>query len=354
MTAVGSTGTVKSLVYVGPRQLEVVELSAIVLTDDEVAIRVIATGICGSDVHGFKGANGRRQPGQVMGHEMVGRVLDPGTSQLLLGQLCTVNPVVACGECEMCRSDAEQACVRRHVMGVDPTFRSAFAEVVVVPARNVILMPESMPEEFGALVEPLAVGLHAVKRAACGAGDRVLVIGGGPVGQAAALAAVRQGARDVLVSEPLGPRRDLCAQLGLAVIDPGTVSDEAFVAESSRRLGGLATLVVDAVGSSATIKQAVAASGFRARIVLVGMSETALNVDAFAISTEERSLIGSFAYSAEDFAETAEWVGTAPRELARIIDRRIGLDEAPGAFEAMARGELGAGKVLVFPAIAGH
>ena len=314
----------------------------------EVVIEVIATGICGSDFHGYSGENGRRHPGQVMGHETVGRIgeLGSGVTGLELGQLVTVNPVMGCNDCPACASGQQQWCSRRVVLGVAPEIPAAFADRVAVRASNVVALPEEMPAELGALVEPLAVGWHAVRRGAATPQDRVLVIGGGPIGQACLLAARRMGVHNLALSDVSPSRRELCAGLGARVIDPtaGDLAEQVAAA-----LGGPATLVVDAVGVTATVADALAASGLGSRIVLVGMGSPQLDLAAYAVSTGERSLIGSFTYSAAEFAETAAWVGSVPDGVASLVDGRVGWDGAPGSFDDLARGRSTASKILVFP-----
>jgi threonine dehydrogenase-like Zn-dependent dehydrogenase len=314
----------------------------------QAVVEVIATGICGSDFHGYSGENGRRHPGQVMGHETVGRIyeLGPDAEALSVGQLVTVNPVMSCGECWACQSDQEQWCSRRVVLGVAPEIPAAFADRVAVPAANIVPLPEDMPEELGALVEPMAVGYHAVRRGQPRPEDRVLVIGGGPIGQACLLAARRLGVQAFALSDVSPSRRDLCARLGAEVIDPSADDLPEAVAD---RLGGPASLVVDAVGLSPTVADAMAASGLGSRIVLVGMGSPRLELSAYALSTEERALIGSFTYSAAEFADTAEWVGTVPDGIDALIDGRVGWEGASQSFDDLARGRSTASKILVFP-----
>lgn len=337
----------QALVFKGPWELAVEEVADPATGREEVQIRITATGICGSDIHGYTGENGRRHPGQVMGHETVGRIIQVGDGvDLQIGALVTVNPVIACGACDACSAGAEQSCPTRTVVGVEPDFSSAFAELLVVPARNVVPVPESMPEEYGALIEPLAVGYHAAVRGGCGPQDRVLVIGGGPIGQAAALAARRLGVAQIVVSEPTPSRRKVVESLGFTALDPTSEDVGTGVATA---LGGAATLVLDAVGTSQTLADALTASTLGARIVLVGMGAPSVELSAYAISTEERSLVGSFCYSAEHFRSTAEWVGTGPAELAHLVDGRTDMIGAVTAFAELGRGERQSSKVLVYP-----
>jgi threonine dehydrogenase-like Zn-dependent dehydrogenase len=174
----------------------------------------------------------------------------------------------------------------------------------------------------------------------------VLIIGGGPIGQAAFLAAQRLGATRVAVSDLSPTRRALCAELGAVVIDPSASPLEESIV---RELGAKATLVIDAVGATPTLADALRASAFGARVVLVGMAAPSLELAAYAISTEERTLIGSFCYSRRHFAETAAWVGTTQAPLHRLIDGRVGFDGAQASFTELAKGQSKASKILVFP-----
>ncbi|GAA2759179.1 alcohol dehydrogenase catalytic domain-containing protein [Actinopolymorpha rutila] len=342
----------RALVFRGPWDLAVEERPDPVAGPGEVVVGVVSTGICGSDLHGYTGENGRRFPGQVMGHETVGRVVAvgpdvPGSARLAEGALVTVHPVLACGSCDACRSGQDHHCPTRQIIGVAPAISAAFAELMVVPAANVIAMPEDMPAEYGALVEPLAVGYHAMTRGRCGPDDNVLVVGGGPIGQACALAARRLGAGRVTVSEPHPGRRALLADIGLTAVDPAAAPLADTLAET-----GVAgpSLVVDAVGSSRSLGDALAVAAEGERVVLVGMHEPQVSLAAYAVSIAERSIVGSYCYSREDFASTAAWVADGPAELARLVEGRVSLADAPSAFRALAEGKDGSSKVLVFPA----
>jgi threonine dehydrogenase-like Zn-dependent dehydrogenase len=338
----------RALVFHGPGRLSVEERPDPAARDDDVLLHVIAVGICGSDLHGYTGENGRRAPGQVMGHEMVCRVLsaDTGQTHLSPGQLVTVNPVLGCRECGECREHRPQRCLQRRVIGVDPAISAAFAERLAVPARNVVPLPGTLPVPLGALVEPLAVGWHAAAQAAMTSEDRVLVIGGGPIGQAAALAARRLGAAQILVCELDPHRRAFLSRLGFQVVPPD--GDELSRAASAMP-GGPPSVVMDAVGSTDSLAIALTHSAIGARICLLGMNMPTVALQAYAISTAERSVVGSFCYDEIEFADTAGWVASSQEDLSLLADGHVTLDEAPDAFRRLASQELKASKILVYP-----
>ncbi|WP_020574265.1 zinc-dependent alcohol dehydrogenase [Actinopolymorpha alba] len=338
----------RALVFRGPWDIAVEERQDPEAGPGEVLVEVLSTGICGSDLHGYTGENGRRFPGQVMGHETVGRVaaLGPEVTGIAVGALITVHPVLSCGACPACAAGLDHRCPTKRIIGVDPAISAAFAELMVVPAANVVPLPENVPVEYGALVEPLAVGHHAVERGRCGSDDTVLVVGGGPIGQACALAVRRLGVTRIAVSEPHAGRRSLLDDIGVATMDPTAA---ALADQAAEVLGGAPTLVIDAVGSSRSLADALAVCAAGERVVLVGMHEPRVSVSAYSVSLEERSLVGSYCYTGTHFRETAAWVGSAPPELARLIEGRVSLVDAPEAFRALANGDDGSSKVLVLP-----
>jgi threonine dehydrogenase-like Zn-dependent dehydrogenase len=335
----------RALVFHGPRDMTVEDRPEPRPGPGDALLEIIATGICGSDLHGYTGETGRRHAGQVMGHETVARVLNDRTGAHPAGELVTVNPVLGCGHCAACAAGAPQRCPDRRVIGVQADISAAFAERMAAPAHNVVALPGGTPPEIGALVEPLAVGFHAVQRGGLAPGDVLYVIGGGPIGQAVAIAARRLGATGVVVGELDAARRGLLARLGFTTVDPLAQPADAIV----RILGAPPTVVVDAVGATATLRDALDIAAPGARIVLVGMAAPRVELAAYALSTGERSLLGSFSYDEAAFRDTASWAGAHADELAPLIEARVGLDEAPETFRALADGKLTAGKVLVYP-----
>lgn len=338
------------------RALELKDFGKLVVVDrerpaagrHEVLINVVATGICGSDIHGYTGENGRRHPGQVMGHESVGRIaaLGPGTEDtgLAVGQPVTFNPLISCNNCEACTAGQQQHCPERTVIGVNPSIVSAFAEQLTVPVANVVPLSPKTPIVYGALIEPLAVAFHAVRRARIGTGQKVLVIGGGPIGQSVILAAIQESAAQVLVSEMDPERRALCERLGATPLDPLVAPLEEQVRAA---FGSLADTAVDAVGIKPTIATALKATKFGGVVSLVGMGSPELVFDAYRVSTEEREIVGSFCYNNQDFRDAAAWVDQGSPVLAELISREVPMEDADAAFAGLAAADGTAGKVLV-------
>lgn len=317
---------------------------------DEVEIAVSHTGICGSDIHGFTGENGRRFPGQVMGHESEGRISALGSAvdsdHYPVGSRVTFNPVVVPVDDLGLFEGREQHCPRKHVIGVRADLPAAFADVVVVPARNVVAIPEDAPVGSGALIEPLAVAAHAVRRAGAVAGQRALVVGGGPIGQSLVIALRMTGVDQIVVSEPDPARRDLIARLGATTVDPRS-SESAVLDAVTTTWGGPADVGFDAVGISATLSPCLAAVSLGGTVCLVGMGAPRIDIDAFAVSTAERAIVGTFTYSADAFRTAAGWIAQSGVGIEHLISQVISADDAPSMFTRLAEGAGPAGKVLV-------
>ena len=335
----------KALVLVEFGRLEVQDLPDARPGPGEVVVEIAYTGICGSDIHGFTGANGRRVPGQVMGHETSGRVLalGEGVAAPAVGTPVTFNPVVLPAAEAAAWHGREQQHPGKWIIGVRPDVVAAFGQQVVVPVRNLVALPEGMPLAHGALVEPLAVATHAVGRLNPGPGA-VLVTGGGPIGQSVVVALQQAGVGTILVSEPTAARRDVLGELGAIPLDPdaGPLREQVVAA-----IGQPASAAVDAVGATGSLADCLSATVPGARVCLVGMATPRLEISAFDISTAERTLLGSFTYSSTDFAQALAGLAAAPGAADSLISRTVTLPEAPATFTALAAGDGTPGKVLV-------
>lgn len=329
-------------------RLGVTELDDPIAEFDDVVVRVIATGICGSDIHGYTGENGRRVRGQIMGHETVGIVESAGPdcrrSDIPPGTLVTVNPVILPADELAAYAGREQHNSMKRVLGVAPELVSAFAERVAVPERNIVPLPPEMPVLYGALIEPLAVAVNAVRRVDVRPDENVMVLGGGPIGQSIVLALQMRGVSKIIVTEVMPSRQALLRKLGAIVLDP-TQTDipEAVLAE----YGQPADVALDAVGLTTTLDEALTSTRLGGRVCLVGMGTRMLEFDAFKVSTSERSIIGSFTYANQDFEAAAAWLASSPSSAKSLISGVVDIDGADAAFRDLAGGADTAGKIMV-------
>lgn len=325
----------------GPRRLAVEEAEAPSPSRGEITVSVHSVGICGSDVHGYAGVNSRRVPGMVMGHEAVGRVAEIGdeVGGLSPGDPVAINPLIPCGECEFCRAGDDNVCESRRIYGCIIDLPGAYADTSAVRAQNAVPFRGEAPLEWGALVEPLSVGARAAKQGSVGPESEVLVIGGGPIGVGAAFAARRRGASRVVVSEPQPHRRWLAEQLGFETYDPS----------AGNPLPNRFPIAIECVGHSATLAAALAAVPPKGTVVFVGLAEETVDLPATPLMVGERAIIGSSAYSAGDFRETAAWVAEGKDDLAPIIEHRVGLEGMPDVFAGYADGSLHALKTVLQP-----
>jgi|GEM_PF-3373063 len=337
----------RALLFHGRSRLTVGEVETPRPGPGQALVRIESVGICKSDIYGYSGLNQRRDevlaPGGtlVMGHEPVGFVdaLGPGTEGPAAGTAVAIDPIEGCGECEFCRGGETNACAGRRVYGCMPAAPGGFAEAMVVPVANLVPLSGERPLEWGSLVEPLTVGEHGVRLAGIGAGSPVLVLGGGIIGLGAALGARRRGA-EVVVAEPLPGRRRVAESLGLATADPDAVA----------AAGASFEFALDCVARPQTIATAVAATGRKGTVVVIGIWADEVAFPVSRLVENETRILGSFAYTHQDFVNVADWIDSTDLDLAPLIELTVGFDGVIGAFERYADGSLDAIRTVFRPA----
>ncbi len=337
------SGPMKALVYQGPGVVALEDQAVPRPGAGEVLIAVRAVGICGSDVHGFSGTTGRRAPGIVMGHEVAGIVVEggPGVTRPRPGSRVAVFPIVSCHRCGACRRGWPQICAARRVLGVE--LPGAFAEYLVVPARNCRLLRPAVPFARAALAEPLAVGLHAVALAAGRSGRPAAVLGAGGIGLCALLAFRLRGVSPVYVTDLVPERLALAKALGGIPVS----AREADPVDRILAHTGPLTGVVDAVGSAATLRQALALAAAGGRVVVVGMGSPTVDLPLYDLITRERVLVGSYAYTAREYAHAVTLINRGHPDLAPLIGRTCALPDLPEILPRLLRGEITAPRVVV-------
>jgi len=332
----------RAVVVAGPRRLAVESVPDPTPEPGQAVLRVASCGICGSDLHmhqlGFLPA------GAIMGHEFCGEVAE-AAGELRVGERVCALPVLSCGRCERCKNGLGIYCASQRALGLGRA-QGAFAEYVAVAAHEVVRLPAGVDDAHGALVEPLAVGLHAVDVSRLRGGESCLVIGAGPIGLAIALWAQQLGAAQVIVSEHAPGRRALAAELGATrVVDPG---QEDLGAVLAAELPDGPDVVFEAVGVRGLIQQCIEHVRFRGRIVVAGVCVTPDTFQPAPAVIKEASLHFVMAYEKRDFQRTVDLLEQGRLRPARMITSRIGLEAVPAAFDALERPS-SQGKLLVAP-----
>ncbi len=307
---------------VEPQRLLVQEVPIPEPCPGEVRIAVATCGICGSDIHAYYGEHPFISTPIVPGHEFSGLVdaLGAGVSGLEPGTRVIVEPGLVCGECEMCRGGRYNICENLKVLGCQAT--GAMAEYVTAPARNVIPMPEDLTFEQGALVEPAAVAVHALRRADLSRVERILIIGCGPIGLFTLQVAAAWGIPTVVVTDVVDSRLSLARDLGAThAVNVGKSSLESFLAERFARAGAM-DLVMECVGSEETLNQAIGAVKKGGQIVIVGVPAVDPQIRLSWIQDRELELKGTLMYMRSDFEDAMALIAGGKIRAEPLVSKR--------------------------------
>lgn len=294
----------------------------------EVVVRVGRCGICGSDLHMSEDAAFGAGPGTVFGHEFAGEVvaLGKGVEGLAPGDLVAVSPLKSCGACESCRRGEVQWCAAFGLQG------GGYAEYALTRPNQCIRLPASASLADGAIVEPLAVALHGVRLSGLAAGDKVLVLGAGPIGLAVAFWAKRMGAARVVVQDIADWQRDRALNMGA---DTFVAEPADPVGSAERALGGKADIVFECVGVPGLIAQAVDQVRNRGTILLLGLCTRPDTFNSFAMLSKEVRLVTSAFFTLHDYHDALDALAAGAAEPRLLVTETISLGATPETFEAL-------------------
>lgn len=347
----------KALLLAEYNRLELVDVPMPRPGPDDILVRVEACGICGSDVHGYDGASGRRIPPIVMGHEAAGTVAAVGSEVVGAGEgdRVTFDSTVYCGTCEYCRSGKVNLCDKRQVLGVStPEYRraGAFAEYLTVPSRIVHQLPGNIPFSEAAMIEPLAVAVHAVSVANLPENGTALVVGAGMIGLLVLQALRSANCCSVYVVDIDDSRLQLAQQLGAAATINAKTADA--LAELKRLTSDRGVdVALEAVGSTATIKTAVESVRKGGTVVLIGNISPAVEIPLQAVVSRQIRLQGSAASSGE-YPQCIDMLARGAVQLKPLISMVAPLEEGPQWFERLHSREASLMKVILTPGKAPH
>lgn len=326
----------RAALYVGNQTFRVEERRPRPPGPGEVRLDVAFVGICGTDLHIKHGAMDQRVSiPAVIGHEMSGTVaaVGAGVSQYTPGDAVTVMPLDWCGRCAACLAGHRHICHNLVFVGIDSV--GAMQQSWTVSERLLVPLPSGLGLDHGALAEPVAVAVHDVRRGAVSPGDRVLVVGGGPIGLLIACVAAAADA-EVLVSEPNNFRRSVAQRLGLQTVDSAQPGIEATL--DSWTGGAGADVAFEVSGSPAGLRAATHTLRVRGRLVVVAIHTQPVAVDLFRVFWRELELVGARVYERPDFQRAVELLATGAIQADELISAVEPLDRTPEAFAALESG----------------
>jgi (R,R)-butanediol dehydrogenase/meso-butanediol dehydrogenase/diacetyl reductase len=321
----------KAAVFLALNQpLAVREVSAPQPAPDEVVIRVGRCGICGSDLHMTHEPAFGIQPGAVLGHEFAGEIVELGRSAqgFKVGDQVAVAPLRGCGHCASCLKGEPAWCAAMVLQG------GGYAEFAVAADRQCLKLPVDTSVEDGALIEPLAVALHAVALSGLTAGARVLVMGAGPIGLGVAYWARRLGAIQVAVSDLTTLQAELAHEVGATAF---VKAEGDVVGAVSAALGGAPDIVFECVGKPGILAQALAHVRPRGSIVLLGLCTSADSFIPFQAISKEVRFIASAFFNMREYAAALDVLEGGHSAAKAMITDTVALSAMPAAFEALRR-----------------
>jgi 2-desacetyl-2-hydroxyethyl bacteriochlorophyllide A dehydrogenase len=332
---------VRAAAWTAPEKLELVDKEEPVAADGQAVVAVAACGICGSDLHSYREGLAVK-PGRVLGHEFCGEILAaPGVGELAIGDRVAVRPLLPCGVCERCQEGQLQLCEGAHESDIGYGSPGAFAERVLVPhavvGETIFPIPPNVDDAAGALVEPLAVALHAVTVAAPKADDVVLVAGAGTIGLGVTRLLRLAGVGTIVVAEISEHRRRRAVALGAdIVLDPSaedvTKAIRSITGPGAYGLGARADLVFECAGAQAALATALKSVRQGGTIVLSGIYGREVGAHLDRIVEKELRVQGAVAYNNE-FSAVIEHLASGALDPDDFVSHTYALEQITEAFE---------------------
>lgn len=342
----------KALVLTDYLKFEYQDVPGPVCKDDEVLVNVKACAICGSDIHGYDGTSGRRQPPVIMGHEAAGVITKTGknVTQFKAGDRVTFDSTIYCGKCWYCRHGKVNLCESRMVLGVscgDYRKPGAMAEHVAVPERVLYKLPDSVTYVQAAVVEPLSVAVHAASVSKLRLGDHVVIVGAGTIGLLLLQVIKAAGATEIIVVDLDESRLKTAEKLGASCTVNSSEEDVAAVIAARTENRG-ADIAFEAVGISPTLNTAIDSVRLGGSVVMVGNLAQKVDFPLQKCVTRQIDLQGSCASSGE-YDICLDMIGHGLVDVDSIISKVVPLEQGGEWFDRLHAAEPGLIKVVLEP-----
>ncbi len=301
-------------IMTAPYEIEFKEVPVPEIKDNEVLVRIMYIGICGSDIHVYHGKHPFTKYPVTQGHEVSGQVVAFGkeVSDLSIGQKVTIEPQIVCGKCYPCRHGKYNLCEELKVRGFQAT--GTASTYYAIERNRVTPLPDDMDYKDGAMIEPLAVAVHAVGRVGDVSGLNIAVIGAGPIGNLVAQVALGMGAAKVMITDVSDYRLDLAKKCGIDAvyntvrIDFGEAMVDAFGSDK-------ADVIYECAGNDVTMGQAIKYARKGSSIILVAVYASMANIDLAVLNDHELDLNTTMMYRHEDYLKGIELIAAGKIHL---------------------------------------
>lgn len=329
-----------------PGKIEFREIPIPEIKDDEVLIKMTNIGICGSDIHVFHGEHPFTSYPVTQGHEVSGEIISVGkdVADFKPGQKVTIQPQVTCGKCHPCRHGKYNLCEELKVMGFQTTGMAS--QFFVTDAARVIALPENVSPVEGAMIEPLAVAVHAIRRAGDVSGLKIVVLGAGPIGNLVAQTAKGLGAAEVMITDISDFRLKKAAECG---IDHCVNTKSENLGEAIAKAYGAdkADVIYDCAGNNVTMGQAIQYARKGSMIILVAVFASMASIDLAVANDHELDINSSMMYRREDYVTAIELVQSGKVKLQPLVSKSFPFKQFSDAYRYIEENRESTMKVIV-------
>ena len=337
----------KALQYVGPEKVEVRDVPVVPPAPGQAKIRITYCGVCGSDIGIYSGKHPRAKAPLTIGHEFVGVIEEinevVGRTDLHVGDRVAAYPLISCGHCYACRTGKDYICQTLRLIGID--LDGGMAEYVNCDVNSLYKIPDDVPGKVAAVIEPLAVAVHAVRRSGFKPLDSTAIIGAGPIGILVGLVLKESGASRIIISDISEGRLALCKEFGFETINSSKESLADYVAKTTGGEG--VNIVYECSGVAAAASEMtypVCADGM---ICLVGVHKEPRSVVLSDMHFRELNMTATRVYEKEEFGQTVKYIEKLKDDIEKVVTDVFPLEKSENVFEYIADASNGAMKVVI-------
>ena len=336
----------KAALVTDVEKVSIEEIERPLIKDDEVLIKTKTVGVCGSDLHLFRGTHAFRKPPAILGHEIAGDVVDIGkdVKHIKVGDRVTVEPQYGCGECEFCRQGLVNLCAKKVVPGT-AKWIGVFVQYFNAPEKTVYKLNDSVSYKMGTMIEPLAVAVRALRRATVKEKDCIVILGSGTIGLLCLVVAKKMGYKKIVCTDTAKYNLDMAIKHG-ATIAINPLENDVVDAVKKLTDGKGADLALIAAGAKNIVDQASACVRKHGEIGVIAMITEKVPFYSYQIVFNEQTMYGAMTYATSDFREAAEMINSG-LDLNDFVTQTMDLDHTQEGLDVLSQKKEDVVKVMI-------